>query len=92
MTSLQLSNFIKLEACDKVVGITSTRHLFNKEMNERLKSGKTAKIGIEGNFDNEVIMSVNPDVIFYLPLSSVADMIRCVKSEYFWFRTWDIRK
>ena len=67
MTSLQLSNFIKLEACDKVVGITSTRHLFNKEMNERLKSGKTAKIGIEGNFDNEVIMSVNPDVIFISP-------------------------
>ena len=71
MTSLQLSNFIKLEACDKVVGITSTRHLFNKEMNERLKSGKTAKIGIEGNFDNEVIMSVNPDVIFIYPLSSM---------------------
>lgn len=67
MTSLQLSNFIKLDACDKVVGITSTRHLFNKEMNERLKSGKTSKIGIEGNFDNEVIMSVNPDVIFISP-------------------------
>ena len=67
MTSLQLSNFIKLGALDRVVGITSTRHLFNKEMNERLKSGKTAKIGIEGNFDNEVIMSVNPDVIFISP-------------------------
>ena len=34
-------------------------------MNERLKEGKTAKIGIEGNFDNEVIMSVNPDLILY---------------------------
>lgn len=67
MTSLQLSNFIRLDACDYVVGITSTRHLFNKEMNERLKSGKTAKIGIEGNFDNEVIMSMNPDVIFISP-------------------------
>ncbi len=67
MTSLQLSNFIHLGACDRVVGITSTRHLFNKEMKERLKSGKTAKIGIEGNFDNEVIMSMNPDVIFISP-------------------------
>lgn len=67
MTSLQLSNFIKLDALSYVVGITSTRHLFNKEMNERLKQGKTAKIGIEGNFDNEVIMSVNPDVIFISP-------------------------
>nr|WP_320058749.1 ABC transporter substrate-binding protein [uncultured Bacteroides sp.] len=67
MTSLQLSNFIKLDALKYVVGITSTRHLFNKEMNERLKSGATQKIGIEGNFDNEVIMGVNPDVIFISP-------------------------
>ena len=67
MTSLQLSNFIRLDACDRVVGITSTRHLFNPEMNERLKSGKTAKIGIEGNFDNELIMSLNPDLIFISP-------------------------
>lgn len=48
MTSLQLSNFISLDACDRVKGITSTRHLFNKEMNERLQQGKTLKIGIEG--------------------------------------------
>lgn len=67
MTSLQLSNFIKLDALDKVVGITSTRHLFNAEMNERLKAGKTAKIGIEGNFDNEIIMSMNPDLILVSP-------------------------
>lgn len=36
-------------------------------MNERLKEGKTAKIGIEGNFDNEVIMSMNPDLILVSP-------------------------
>ena len=42
-------------------------------MNERLKSGKTAKIGIEGNFDNEVIMSMNPDLILVSPLNG-ADM------------------
>lgn len=67
MTSLQLSNFIKLDAIDKVVGITSTRHLFNKEMNRRLEEGKTAKIGMEGNFDTEVIMSMNPDIILVSP-------------------------
>ena len=67
MTSLQLSNFIEMGELDKVVGVTSTRHLFNREMNERLKSGKTVKIGIEGNFDNEVIMSMNPDLIFVSP-------------------------
>lgn len=67
MTSLQLSNFIKLGITDKVVGITSTRHLHNETMNKQLKDGVTVKIGIEGNFDNEVIMAINPDVIFISP-------------------------
>lgn len=67
MTSLQLSNFIKLDELDRVVGVTSTRHLFNEEMNQRLKDGRTHKIGIEGNFDNEVIIGVNPDVILISP-------------------------
>ena len=67
MTSLQLSNFIKMDELDRVVGVTSTRHLFNQEMNKRLKDGRTHKIGIEGNFDNEVIMGVNPDVILISP-------------------------
>lgn len=67
MTSLQLSNFIKLDELDCVVGITSTRHLFNEDMNQRLKDGRTHKIGIEGNFDNEVIIGVNPDVILISP-------------------------
>ena len=67
MTSLQLSNFLKLGIPEKVIGITSTRHLHNSLMNEQLKSGKTHKIGIEGNFDNEVIMALDPDVIFISP-------------------------
>lgn len=67
MTSLQLSNFLKLGIPEKVVGITSTRHLHNEQMNRQLKEGKTHKIGIEGNFDNEVIMALNPDVIFISP-------------------------
>lgn len=67
MTSLQLSNFLKLGIPEKVVGITSTRHLHNEQMNRQLKEGATHKIGIEGNFDNEVIMALNPDVIFISP-------------------------
>ena len=67
MTSLQLSNFIRLGLTDLVSGITSTRHLKNPEMNRRIREGKTAKIGIEGNFDREVIMAINPDVILVSP-------------------------
>lgn len=67
MTSLQLSNFIKLGQEEKVTGITSTRHLHNAKMNQQLKDGTTHKIGIEGNFDNEVIMALAPDVILISP-------------------------
>lgn len=67
MTSLQLSGFICLGACRFVSGVTSTRHLFNEEMNSRIREGKTAKIGIEGSFDNEIIISLSPDVIFISP-------------------------
>ena len=67
MTSLQLSNFIALEELDRVTGVTSTRHLFNPEMKRRLADGRTRKIGIEGNFDSEVILGINPDVILISP-------------------------
>lgn len=67
MTSLQLSNFIKLGITDMVCGITSTRHLHNARMNEQLEKGITHKIGIEGNFDNEVIIALDPDLILISP-------------------------
>lgn len=67
MTSLQLSTFIKLGATDKVVGITSTRHLFNQEIKKQLESGHTKRIGIEGQFDNERIMAMQPDIILISP-------------------------
>lgn len=67
MTSLQISNFYKLKAEENIVGITSTRFLFNEKINEQLKSGKTRKIGIEGEFDAELVLALNPDVILVSP-------------------------
>lgn len=67
MTSLQISNFIKLDAVDRIVGITSTRFLFNEQINEQLKARKTSKIGIEGEFDNELVIALNPDLILVSP-------------------------
>lgn len=67
MTTLQISNFIKLNAVDKITGITSTRFLFNQQLNNQLKENKTSKIGIEGEFDSEVVMALNPDIILVSP-------------------------
>lgn len=67
MTSLQLSNVIALEAYDVVSGINSSNNLFNAVLNERIKSGKTIRIGKEGNFDAEKIIATQPDVVFISP-------------------------
>ncbi|MDR1202372.1 MAG: ABC transporter substrate-binding protein [Tannerellaceae bacterium] len=67
MTTLQISNFIKLNATAGIVGMTSTRFLFNEKINEQLKEKKTTKIGIEGEFDTELILALNPDIILVSP-------------------------
>lgn len=67
MTTLQLSNFIALDRRDLVAGLTSTRHLFDPQINAQLKDGRTRKIGIEGNFDTEVVIGIAPDVILISP-------------------------
>ena len=67
MTALQLSNFTILDAHDVVKGLTGTKNLFNKDILERVKDGRIVKIGMEGNFDTEMVLAANPDVIFISP-------------------------
>ncbi|MBQ9286197.1 MAG: ABC transporter substrate-binding protein [Bacteroidaceae bacterium] len=67
MTMLQLSNFTALDALDVVRGITGTKNLFNKEVRARVKDGRIVKIGMEGNFDTELILAAQPEVIFISP-------------------------
>ena len=67
MTALQLSNFTVLNAHDVVKGITGTKNLFNQDILERVKDGRIVKIGMEGEFDTELILAATPDVIFISP-------------------------
>lgn len=67
MTSLQLSNFTILGAHDVVKGITGTKNMFNEYILERVKDRRIVKIGMEGNFDTEMVLAANPDVIFISP-------------------------
>ena len=67
MTALQLSNFTVLDAHDVVRGITGTKNLFNKDILGRVKDGRMVKIGMEGEFDTELVLAANPDVIFISP-------------------------
>ena len=67
MTALQLSNFTILDAHDVVKGLTGTKNLYNKDVLARVKDGRIVKIGMEGNFDTEMVLAANPQVIFISP-------------------------
>lgn len=67
MTALQLSNFTVLDAHDVVKGLTGTKNLFNNDILQRVNDGRIVKIGMEGNFDTEMVLAANPDVIFISP-------------------------
>jgi iron complex transport system substrate-binding protein len=67
MTALQLSNFTILGAHDVVKGITGTKNLFNPDILARTKDGRIVKIGMEGNFDTEMVLAANPQVILISP-------------------------
>jgi len=67
MTALQLSNFTILDAHDVVKGLTGTKNLYNKDILQRVADGRIVKIGMEGNFDNELVLAAHPDVIFISP-------------------------
>ncbi len=67
MTSLQISNFIKLNTLENIVGITSTRYLYDKKLTRLIDDGKIKRIGYEGNFDAETVMALKPEVILISP-------------------------
>ena len=67
LSSTQLAYFLELEATDNIIALNSSRHLFNKEVNRRLKEGSLKQVGKEGNFNIELIAGINPDLILVSP-------------------------
>ncbi len=70
LSSTQLTYFFALGDIENIVAINSSRHLFHKGMNERIKAGLVKRVGKEGQFNTELIASLNPDVIFVSPFKS----------------------
>jgi len=70
LSSTQLTYFFALEDIDDIVATNSSRHLFHKGLNQRIKDGKVKRVGKEGHFNTELIAGLNPDVIFVSPYKS----------------------
>jgi iron complex transport system substrate-binding protein len=70
LSSTQLTYFFALQDIDNIVATNSSRHLFHKGLNQRIKEGKVKRVGKEGHFNTELIAGLNPDVIFVSPYKS----------------------
>lgn len=67
MTTPQLAAFSATGQFDKVVGMSNTRRMQNREWLDRLQDGRIKKVGIEGAFDTEIIIASQPDIILVSP-------------------------
>lgn len=70
LSSTQLAYLIELDALDNLVGINSSRHLFNATINQKVKAKAIRQVGKEGLFNIETIVSLAPDVIFVSPFKT----------------------
>jgi iron complex transport system substrate-binding protein len=70
LSSTQLAYLIELNTLNEVVGINSSRYLFNETIRTKVKEGKVIKVGKEGVFNTEAIAALNPDVIFVSPFKT----------------------
>lgn len=67
LSSTQLAYMFELDALDSIIGINTSRLLFNEKMKELIKSNKVRQVGKEGHFNVELIAALNPDVVFVSP-------------------------
>lgn len=70
LSSTQLAYLIELDALNNVVGINSSRHLFNKTIKSKIKNGNVVQVGKEGVFNTEIILGLLPDIIFVSPFKT----------------------
>ncbi len=67
MTTPQLKAFSLMDAYDCVVATSDTRRMQNPEWLARLDDERVKRIGIEGNFNTEIVMATNPELILVSP-------------------------
>jgi iron complex transport system substrate-binding protein len=70
LSSTYLSYLIELDAIGQIVAINSSRHVQSPNVVDKINDGTIKKVGIEGDFNLEMIASLNPDVILVSPIKA----------------------
>lgn len=55
---------------DRLVGFPGTQYISSPTIRERVKSGQVVELGTDGNINLELLLSLNPDVVFAFDMGS----------------------
>ena len=66
-SATQLNAFSKLHLIDRVIAVSESNYIHNKQVVNRLHNGSIVELAGNGNFYLEKTFEVNPSVIFYSP-------------------------
>ncbi|MFT3739216.1 MAG: ABC transporter substrate-binding protein [Breznakibacter sp.] len=70
LSSTYMAYLAELDATQNVVAVNSSRHLKNQSVRQRIENGEIRKVGKEGDFNAETLMSLSPDVVFVSPIKA----------------------
>jgi len=66
-SATQLNAFSKLGLLDKVIAISESEYIQNKEVKNRADKGRIVNLASNGNFFLEKTLELNPEIIYYSP-------------------------
>lgn len=63
MSSMHIALADFSEVADKIIGLGSLQYVTSPEVRKNIKAGKVAQVGLDGNINNELILTLHPDVL-----------------------------
>jgi iron complex transport system substrate-binding protein len=63
MSSMHIALADFAEVADRIVGLGSLQYVTSPEVRKNIKAGKIAQVGLDGNINNELILTMHPDVL-----------------------------
>ena len=63
MSSMHIALADFAGVADRIVGLGSLQYVTSPEVRKNIKGGKIAQVGLDGNINNELILTMHPDVL-----------------------------
>src|SRR5258708_13141144 len=63
MSSMHVALADFAEVSDRIIGLGSLQYVTSPEVRKNIKAGKIATVGLDGNINKELILTMRPDIL-----------------------------